>query len=158
MRNLLRISLGFFLCAGAALAANDVPVPDKCTSSVNAELAKLVKAKTTKNVDNVMVCGTTSRASQHQKSGSHGPHEILTLSVALPGLGTKTVQIAINDDLDGKVTAPANAQVFAYGQAYFDKGAKYVAGIHDVHCSTHAGADNGWIVVNGKKSPATPCK
>ena len=72
-------------------------------------------------------------------------------------------------DLDGVVTAPKGAQVFAYGQAFFDQGSRFVAGIHDVHCATHRGADNGWVVVNGAKStgelslfhsvtPGSPCR
>lgn len=150
---------GLSLCSAfVAFAAKDVPVPASCTSAVNANLSKLIQANTTKDVDNVMVCGTTTQPSQHQSGGANGPHEILTLRVELPGIGTKLVQIAINDDLDGTVTAPAKAAVFAYGQAYFDKGTRYSAGIHDVHCSTHSGADNGWIVVNGKKWPAAACE
>jgi hypothetical protein len=53
------------------------------------------------------------------------------------------------------VTSPVNASVFAYGQAFFPSGGKFVAGVHDVHCSTHRGADNGWVVVNGVKHPAS---
>jgi hypothetical protein len=29
----------------------------------------------------------------------------------------------------------------------------WAAGIDDVHCSTHPGADNGWVVVAGVKAP-----
>jgi hypothetical protein len=58
-------------------------------------------------------------------------------------------------DLDGVVTAPVNAQVFAYGQAFFPSKGRFVAGIHDVHCSTHRGADNGWVVVNGQQHPSS---
>jgi hypothetical protein len=66
---------------------------------------------------------------------------------------TKLVEVVINDELDGKITAPAKAPVFAYGQAFFDNTGHFAAGIHDVHCSTHRGADNGWVVVNGAKHP-----
>jgi hypothetical protein len=62
------------------------------------------------------------------------------------------VQVVTNDDLDGVVTANAGDPVFAYGQAYLAHG-YWVAGVHDVHCSTHASADNGWIVVAGVKRP-----
>jgi hypothetical protein len=30
------------------------------------------------------------------------------------------------------------------------------AGIHDTHCSTHPGADNGWVVVNGENPESCP--
>ena len=155
----MRNPLILFLCAlAAATAANDVPVPDACTPEVNARLAQLIRAGTHRDVDNVMVCGITTRASRSQRPGEHGAHEILSVRAELPGIGTRLIQIAINDALDGVIRAPADATVFAYGQAYFDNTGRYAAGIHDVHCSTHRGADNGWIVVNGKKSPAMSCR
>ncbi|MDP9107218.1 MAG: hypothetical protein M3N49_14970, partial [Candidatus Eremiobacteraeota bacterium] len=67
--------------------------------------------------------------------------------------------VVTNDDLDGRVTAPRGATVFAYGQ-YFqttDRQRPFVAGVHDVHCATHRGADNGWVVVNGTRYPQHPC-
>jgi hypothetical protein len=150
----------FFLVSTlhAAAGAKDVPVPDKCIPTVNTRLAQLIQAGTRQNVDNVMVCGVTTKPSQSQRAGRHGGHQTLSVRAQLPGIGPRIIQVAINDALDGVVTAPANATVFAYGQAYFDNTGMYVAGIHDVHCSTHRGADNGWVVVNGKKWPATPCR
>jgi hypothetical protein len=73
----------------------------------------------------------------------------------MPDGNLQLVEVVINDALDGTVTAPANVPVFAYGQAFFPKRGRFVAGIHDVHCSTHRGADNGWVVVNGAKHPAS---
>jgi hypothetical protein len=133
----------------------DVPVPASCTPQVNQRLADLVAQQTTEDVDNVMVCGTTISPSRTQRGGRHGSHEILPLLVNLPGAGLKLVEVVINDDLDGVVTAPKGAQVYAFGQAFFDRGSRFVAGIHDVHCATHRTADNGWVVVNGAKSPAS---
>ena len=75
----------------------------------------------------------------------------------MPNGDVRPVEVVTNDDLDGVVTAPVNASVFAYGQAFFPSGGKFVAGIHDAHCSTHRGADNGWVVVDGVKHPAS-CK
>jgi hypothetical protein len=159
MRNsLCAIATLILLRAGAALGANDVPVPDQCTPQVNARLAQLIQAGTRQNVDNVMVCGITTKPSRQQRSGRHGAHQILSVRVQLPGIGPRMIQVAINDTLDGVVDAPAQAKVFAYGQAYFDNTGQYLAGIHDVHCSTHRGADNGWVVVNGKKSPPGSCR
>jgi hypothetical protein len=135
--------------------SRDVPVPQSCTPDVNQKLAGLLAQHTTQNVDNVMVCGTTVSPSRTQRGGEHGSHEILPLLVNLPGAGSKLVEVVTNDDLDGVVTAPKDAQVYAYGQAFFDQGSRFVAGIHDVHCSTHRTADNGWVVVNGVKSPAS---
>jgi hypothetical protein len=132
-----------------------MPVPQSCTPEVNQKLAELLAQHTTHNVDNVMVCGTTISPSRAQRGGAHGSHEILPLLVHLPGGESKLVEVVTNDDLDGVVTAPKGAQVFAYGQAFFDQGSRFVAGIHDVHCATHRGADNGWVVVNGVKSPAS---
>ena len=141
--------------ASAVSRGRDVPVPQSCTPNVNQKLAGLLAQQTQENVDNVMVCGTTISPSRTQRGGRHGSHEILPLLVNLPGAGSKLVEVVINDDLDGVVTAPKGAQVYAYGQAFFDQGSRFVAGIHDVHCSTHRTADNGWVVVDGQKSPAS---
>ena len=130
-------------------------MPQSCTPDVNQKLAELLAQHTTENVDNVMVCGTTISPSRTQRGGEHGSHEVLPLLVTLPGAGSKLVEVVTNDDLDGVVTAPKGATVFAYGQAFFDQGSRYVAGIHDVHCATHRGADNGWVVVNRQKFPAS---
>jgi hypothetical protein len=157
MRSSIALPAGLFLLVTVSFGA-DVPVPSSCTPDVNARLAQLIQAGTHANVDNVMVCGITTTASHPQKPGEHGGHQILSVRVQLPGIGARLIQIAINDDLDGVVNAPANASVFAFGQAYFDNTGKFAAGIHDVHCSTHSGADNGWVVVNGKKNPAVPCQ
>jgi hypothetical protein len=135
--------------------AADVPVPQSCTPEVNQKLARLIQSGPNNAVDNVMVCGVTISPSRPQRGGPHGTHEILPLTVVLPAGSSKLVEIVTNDDLDGKVTAPAKASVFAYGQAFFDHAGHFAAGIHDVHCSTHRGADNGWVVVNGKKYPPT---
>jgi hypothetical protein len=136
-------------------SGRDVSVPQSCTPEVNQKLAGLLAQQTTQYVDNVMVCGTTISPSRTQRGGRHGSHEILPLVVNLPGAGSKLVEVVINDDLAGVVTAPKGAQVYAYGQAFFDQGSRFVAGIHDVHCSTHRTADNGWVVVDGQKSPAS---
>jgi hypothetical protein len=146
--------------AGAPASAvsrsgRDVAVPPNCTPDVNQKLAGLLAQQTAENVDNVMVCGTTISPSRTQRGGRHGSHEILPLVVNLPGAGSKLVEVVTNDELDGVVTAPKGAQVYAYGQAFFDQGSRFVAGIHDVHCSTHRAADNGWVVVDGQKSPAS---
>jgi hypothetical protein len=133
----------------------DVAVPASCTPEVNQKLTDLLAQQTTEDVDNVMVCGTTISPSRTQRGGRHGSHEILPLVVNLPGAGSKLVEVVINDDLDGAVTAPKGAAVYAYGQAFFDQGSRFVAGIHDVHCATHRTADNGWVVVDGQKSPAS---
>jgi hypothetical protein len=132
-----------------------VAVPQNCTPEVNQKLAGLLAQQTQNNVDNVMVCGTTISPSHTQRGGEHGSHEVLPLLVNLPGAGSKLVEVVTNDDLDGVVTAPKGALVYAYGQAFFDQGSRFVAGIHDVHCSTHRTADNGWVVLDGVKSPAS---
>jgi hypothetical protein len=136
-------------------SGRDVPVPQSCTPDVNQKLADLVAQQTTQDVDNVMVCGVTISPSRTQRGREHGDHQILPLLVNLPGAGSKLVEVVTNDDLDGVVTAPKGAQVFAYGQAYFDEGSRFAAGIHDVHCATHRTADNGWVVVDGVKAPAS---
>ncbi len=136
-------------------SGRDVAVPASCTPEVNQKLSDLLAQQTTDNVDNVMVCGTTISPSRTQRGGRHGSHEILPLAVNLPGSGSKLVEVVINDDLDGMVTAPRGAAVYAYGQAFFDQGSRFVAGIHDVHCATHRTADNGWVVVDGIKSPTS---
>lgn len=133
----------------------DVPAPESCSPQVNQKLADLLAQQTQGNVDNVMVCGTTISPSRTQNGGPHGSHQLLPLLVTIPGAGSKLVEVVTNDDLDGVVTAPKGALVYAYGQAFFPSGGRFTAGIHDVHCATHRTADNGWVVVNGAKAPAS---
>ena len=151
------VSTAASAASSSAVSRNgrDVAVPQSCTPEVNQKLAGLLAQQTQGHVDNVMVCGTTISPSRTQRGGRHGSHEILPLVVNLPGVGSKLVEVVINDELDGAVTAPKGAQVYAYGQAFFDQGSRFVAGIHDVHCATHRTADNGWVVVDGAKSPAS---
>lgn len=141
----------------AARQEGDVPVPANCSAQVNEKLAGLISAGQSSVVDNVMVCGITVSASRTQHGRAHGDHEIFPLRVTMPDGDVRLVEVVSNDELDGKVTAGPNTAVFAYGQAFFPSGGRFVAGIHDVHCSTHRGADNGWIVVGGEKHP-TSCK
>ncbi len=107
-----------------------------------------------------MVCGTTIAPSRPQRRGPHGAHQLIPLRVPVAGDGRfALVEVVTNDDLDGRVTAPRGATVIAYGQ-YFrtsDRQRPFVAGVHDVHCATHRGADNGWVVVNGTKYPQNGC-
>jgi hypothetical protein len=153
MRPKLFLALMLLFVPLAAFAQRDVPVPAQCTPSVNQKLFDLLAEGRHGNIDNVMVCGITSSHSYTQHGGPHGDHEILPLLVNMPGGNSQQVEVVINDTLDGVVTAPAHASVFAFGQAFFPSHGRYVAGIHDVHCSTHRGADNGWVVVNGVKHP-----
>ena len=160
MRSLLTAALvtSLILVAQPA-AARNVPVPPACDGSVNQQLADLVSSDDAGPVDNVMVCGTTIGPSRPQRAGAHGTHQLLPLRVPLPHGGTALVEVVTNDALDGRVTAPKGARVFAYGQ-YFHTSPRqrpFVAGVHDVHCATHRGADNGWVVVNGEKYPNRPC-
>jgi hypothetical protein len=148
------------LAAGTFPAcAGDVQVPAACSGGVNAQLSGLISEQHDGPVDNVMVCGTTIGSSRPQRGGTHGDHQLLPLKVPLPDGGTALVEVVTNDSLDGRVTAPRGAAVFAYGQ-YFHTSRRqrpFVAGIHDVHCATHRGADNGWVVVNGTKFPQRSC-
>ena len=135
---------------GPPAQAKDVPVPSSCSPQVNAKLQSVIDEHS-RDVDNVMGCGIAVGTS-YRSGGPHGPHHIITLDVMLPQDGKARIQIAINDDLDGAISAKAGDQVFAYGQGYSTTG-RWKAGIHDVHCSTHRSADNGWVVVNGAKTP-----
>lgn len=136
-----------------ASAQRDVPVPASCTPQVNQRLSGLLDSGQRRTVDNVMVCGVTISSSRAQRGGPHGSHEILPLRVTMPDGNVRLVEVVTNDDLDGRVTAPVNVPVIAYGQAFFPSSGGFAAGIHDVHCSTHRGADNGWVVVSGAKHP-----
>ena len=153
---MLRAWLLLFVLGGsAALAQRNVPVPASCSSQVNQKLFDLLSSGRHSNIDNVMVCGVTTSSSRTQRGGAHGSHQILPLRVTMPNGDVRPVEVVTNDDLDSVVTAPVNASVFAYGQAFFPSGGRFAAGIHDVHCSTHRGADNGWVVVNGVKHPSS---
>ena len=136
-------------------AAHDVPLPSHCTPQVNAKLSQVVADHSRREVDNVMVCGTTVSSSHPQRAGRHGSHEVLPLLVTFPDGSQHLVEVVTNDDLDGVITAPSRAVVFAYGQAFIPDRGHFTAGVHDVHCSTHRSADNGWVVVNGDKHPRT---
>ncbi|MGC2163180.1 MAG: hypothetical protein WA634_14810 [Silvibacterium sp.] len=153
LRFILPVAIALASAALSAVAQRSVPVPGSCTPQVNQKLAGLLNSDQHRDVDNVMVCGITVSSSRTQYGGPHGNHEILPLRVTMPGGDVRLVEVVINDDLDGRVTAPAHVSVFAYGQAFFPSRGRFVAGIHDVHCSTHRGADNGWVVVNGAQHP-----
>jgi len=140
------------LASHCAFAARNVPVPASCTPQVNQSLDDLIASGTRRDVDNIMVCGTVVQRTRLQHGGRYGDHHITTIAVPLPSGRTVNVQVVTNDDLDGVVTAQVNDSVFAYGQGYIAHG-PWAAGIHDVHCSTHPGADNGWVVVAGVKTP-----
>lgn len=140
--------------ASARSRGRNVAVPQSCTPEVNATLQHMIDAHAQQKVENVMVCGV-AQGTDYRATGPHGPHHIITVKVTLPGGRSATVQIAINDSLDGAVSAKAGDAVFAYGQGYIPDRGRWDAGVHDVHCSTHRGADNGWVVVNGTKTPSS---
>jgi len=152
MRYRMGVAVLLLGAATAAFAAKDVPVPSSCTPQVNAGLAQLIAEHPTRNVDNVMACGVATQKTRLQRGGPHGSHHVTTIAAVLPNAQTVNVQIVTNDDLDGPVVAQAKDPVMAYGQGYISHGL-WVAGIHDTHCSTHRGADNGWVVVAGVKVP-----
>ena len=147
---LLLVTLG----VRPAMAARNVPVPARCTPQVNRGIADLIASGTRRDVDNVMVCGTAIEKTRVHRGGSHGSHHITTIAAELPNGQRVNVQVVTNDDLEGVVTARPNDAVFAYGQGYVSHGF-WAAGVHDVHCSTHPGADNGWVVVAGVKTPSS---
>jgi hypothetical protein len=159
IRNLARSltrNAGFaVILLGTALpshAAQDVPVPGRCTPQVNQKLGDVIAAGPSRAVDNVMVCGMTVGSSRPQRAGHH---EILPLRVIFPDRSERLVEVITDDDLDGVVTAPLHATVFAFGQAFIPDRGHFAAGIHDVYCSTHRTAENGWVVVDGQRHPGT---
>jgi hypothetical protein len=161
MRSILAAALSASLAAlGACSAADDATVPAACSAAVNARLAQLIAEQHDGAVDNVMVCGTAFGASRPQRAGPHGGHQLIPLRVPLDADGRSApVEVVSNDALDGRVTAPRGATVFAFGQYFRTTAgqAPFVAGIHDVHCATHRGAANGWVVVDGVKYPRAGC-
>jgi hypothetical protein len=145
--------VGLSACTGGAA---NVAVPSRCDAAVNARLAQLIAEQHDGAVDDVMVCGTTIGPSRPQRAGRHGGHQLIPLRVPLAADGRfALVEVVTNDDLDGRVTAPRGAHVAAYGQYFLttERQRPFVAGIHDTHCATHRGADNGWVVVNGTQYP-----
>jgi hypothetical protein len=146
--------VGLSACAGRAA---DVAVPSRCDAAVNARLAQLIAERHAGAVDNVMVCGTTIAASR-SRHGSRADHALIPLRVPL-ATGSALVEVVTNDVLDGHVTAPRGARVAAYGQYFLanERQRPFVAGIHETHCATHRGADNGWVVVNGTRYPQRRC-
>jgi hypothetical protein len=154
LRSIFSAGSLILLAQFAFAAGKDVPVPSVCAPDVNRGLQDLIRSHTRRDVDNIMVCGIATQHSRVQSGGRHGSHHIIPLTVNLPDDGQVQVQVVINDSLDGAVTANANDKVFAYGQGYIAHG-PWAAGVHDVHCSTHPGANNGWVVVNGTKTPSS---
>jgi len=157
-------ALSISIVAGAALgacapAATDVAVPARCAVTVNDRLARLIGEQHADAVDNVMVCGTTIGPSRPQRAGRYGGHQLIPVRVPLPDGRFALVEVVTNDDLAGRVTAPRGATVFAYGQYFLttERQRPFVAGLHDVHCATHRGADNGWVVIGGTKYPQRGC-
>ncbi len=158
MRRLFAVLAFAFLCAIAlpSLAqGRDIAPPRACTPQVNSKLQQMITDQPRGYVENVMVCGT-AEGTRVNSGGRHGSHHIITVDAQLPEGNSVRVQIAVNDSLDGVASASRGDQVFAYGQGYISGGG-WAAGIHDVHCSTHRSADNGWVVVNGMKTP-TSCR
>jgi hypothetical protein len=151
MRSLIAAALSAVLVTTGACSASakNASVPTSCNAAVNAQLAQLMDEQHDGPVDNVMVCGTTFGPSRPQHAGAHGGHQLIPLRVP----------IDTTDALDGRVTAPRGAHVAAYGQYFLTSSRQrpFVAGIHDVHCATHRGADNGWVVVNGVRYPRRGC-
>jgi hypothetical protein len=147
-------------------AAATKPVPHSCDATVNADLASFVSSNQgtsqSAHQDNIMVCGTLRQDAFPQPAGRNGGHQALILTIPTNN-GDMVVAVITNDHLDGLVTGSAGDQVFAYGQAYFDpgnmmeQGIPISGGLHEPHCATHTGADDGWVVVNGHKYPENSC-
>jgi len=140
-------------CSGVVFIGSRTTVSDGCTPEKNQRLLDLLNSGESQPVDNVMVCGVTISPSRTQAGGPHGSHQVLPLHVAFPDGSSKLIEVVTNDDLDGPLTAPEGASVSAYGQAFFDHTGHFAAGIHDVHCSTHRSAEDGWVMINGRKFP-----
>jgi hypothetical protein len=156
-----------WLLSGAFAFAATEPASSKCTADVNRPLMDFVmsnQGSREAHQDNVMVCGTMVRdsAAQGAGRGGHGAHQLLVISVPTTS-GQKQVVVVTNDNLDGVVNAYKGDAVFAYGQAYVDPGpmrsagTTVVAGVHETHCATHRGADDGWVFVNNHKYPFRSC-
>ena len=101
------------------------------------------------------VCGVSTRYSKTQSGGPHGDHQVLSVRATMPGGQQYMVEVVTNDALDGKVTANPNDAVVAFGQAFVLAHGQYRAGVHDVHCSTHAGALDGYVFVASRRFPAS---
>src|SRR5258708_5980815 len=91
-----------------ALGPHDVAVPTTCTAQVNQGLSDLIASGTRQDIDNIMVCGVAIEKSRVQHGGQHGDHHVITVSAPMPSGQSVNVQVVINDDLDGVVTANAN--------------------------------------------------
>jgi hypothetical protein len=171
-KGLMRVGFGalavaVLFCGSSARAhAATQPVPSRCDASVNQALVQFIGQHQGGDADqdNIMVCGTMLRSSyaQHATHSGSGAHHVLVITAPTSN-GAITVEVVTNDDLDGVVTAKQGDPVVAFGQAYVDPkpikagGFTAVAGVHEPHCATHAGADDGWVVVAGKKYPPGSC-
>ena len=152
----------------AVMHAGTKPVPTSCTPDVNSGLGQFLTKSQSGGVeahqDNVMVCGTmlADAIPQHAGHSGAGAHHVLVLQI--PTTATPlTVEVVTNDSLDGVVTGKKGNPVYAYGQAFWDPGSQkqgsftLAGGLHEPHCATHAGADDGWVVVAGTRYPRGGC-
>ncbi len=157
------------ICPFAAIASTKA-VPGSCSGAVNQELVRFIAANAGNSEakrDNIVVCGTATRPSFSQHSSkrtNHGGHQVLSLEAPTPDGQKILVEIVTNDELDGYVSAATGDAIFAYGQAYIPSpnehrpgGVHFAVGVHDTHCSTHRSADDGWVVVAGKRYPEGSC-
>lgn len=147
--------------------ASTRPVPPACNAEVNAGLLNFLGQQQGghgADEDNVMVCGTLVRNgfSQHAGHSNTGSHEVLIVA-APTATGSVLVEVVTNDSLDGKVTGSKGDAIFAYGQAYVDakpiraQGLTLAGGLHETHCATHVGTDDGWVVIAGRRYPSGSC-
>ncbi len=149
----MRTFLLIVLIASACTARPQAQPPQTCTANVNARLGELIARGESRALDGVAVCGVTFGPSRPLRAGAYGGHQLVPVRAALPDGSSALVEVVTNDDLDGRVTAPRGATVFALGQYYRTSARQrpFVAGIHEVHCATHRGAADGYVVVNGRR-------
>lgn len=132
----------------------------RCSPSANSTLSAFVAKAIPAHVDDVQVCGVAAAPTKHlpARDGS-GPHHLTSVWAPI-GRGRRLlIAIFTNDDLDGIVVAKRGENVSALGQAFlmWPQEGPFVAGLHDTHCATHIGAADGWIRVNDRLWPMTPC-
>jgi hypothetical protein len=156
------------LASLSSLAATK-PVPDMCMPDVNTGLLSFLHdqcGNPNAQLNNVMVCGKAIAASFEQPATSigTGAHQVILLAAPAPDGTTVTIELVMNDALDGIVSAATADLVFAFGQAYITPSRDMrldnihpVAGIHDTHCATNSHMDDGWVVVNGAHYPTGSC-
>ena len=159
MRNLLLFLAVILIAADTTPRAKDVPVPATCTPEVNAVLTDIVRHGSSRQVYNVMVCGTAAAPTAYFVSqDAQGYRHATEIAAPLTDGTTARIKVLTNDRRDGVVLAKTGDRIIVFGWYNQPYPWEHVDGvINNAFCAIHPDLYNGWVVVNGKRWPTGGC-